>query len=193
MNRPYSLMIDPGHGGADPGALNERLQLKEKDVVLNIALIMHKIVAGGDYLFIPFMTRIWDKYVSLEDRCTKANELNIGAFLSIHTNARPRKGKPGIEIEAWKYPGSEKGQEFGQILIDYILNAVSPLIPVYSRGVKEGSFYVLKHTKMPAVIIELGFLTDDEEARFLIGWKNQRIIARALADASEFFLEGGPS
>jgi len=110
MSRPYSLMIDPGHGGKDPGAVNKRLGEKEKDIVLEIGLLTRRYAMREDYLYMPYMTRSCDKFVSLQGRCEKAKLYGVQAFLSIHTNARPSRGKYGIEIEAWCFPGSKRGR-----------------------------------------------------------------------------------
>jgi len=191
MSRPYSLMIDPGHGGKDPGAVNKRLGVKEKDIVLEIGLLTRRYAMREDYLYMPYMTRSCDKFVSLQGRCEKAKLYGVQAFLSIHTNARPSRGKYGIEIEAWCFPGSKRGRQFAQTIIDYLKLHLSEMVPFYSRGVKEGRFVVLRDTPMPAVLVELGFLSDNEEAVFLQDKDNQRLFARALADGSEYFLEGG--
>jgi len=191
MPRPYRVLIDPGHGGKDPGALNKKLGIKEKDIVLSIGNIMQSFVIRNDYLFKPYMTREEDVFISLKERCEMAKYLRVNVFLSIHTNARPMKGKYGIEIEAWCFPGSKKGRGFAQTLIDYLKISLTEMIPFYDRGVKEKAFYVLKHTPMTAALVELGFISDNEEALFLDDRDTQNKMAIALADGCEYFLEGG--
>lgn len=191
MSRPYALMIDPGHGGKDPGAVNERLRVNEKDIVLAVGLLTRRCAIRGDYLYMPYMTRDEDVFVGLQERCEKAKFQEVQAFLSIHTNARPARGKYGLEIEAWCYRGSKRGRGLAQTMIDYLSIHLSELIPFYSRGVKEGGFYVLRKTPMPAVLVELGFLSDNEEAVFLQDKDTQKKMALALAEGAEYFLEGG--
>ena len=190
-NRPYKLCIDPGHGGKDPGAVNKELGIQEKKINLAVALLMRGYVYTGDYLFDAYMTRHQDYFVSLHDRCGKALAWETNAFISIHTNARPMRGKPGIEIEVFHYPGSKKGREFANIALGLLLVDVGKVFKVISRGVKEAKYYVLKHTKMPAVLVELGFLSDNEEALFLSALENQKIMATAICEAAELFFEGG--
>lgn len=191
MSRPYGAFIDPGHGGRDPGAVNKSLGIKEKDINLNIGLLMRRCVIRGDYLYMPFITRDDDYYVSLQARCDKAKLYGVQAFLSIHCNARERKGKSGIELEIYHARGSKRGAQLAEIVLEHVFDATSKLIDCFNRGVKEKNFYVLAHTPMPAALIELGFITDDEEARFLNERKNQRTIAKALSEGVEYFLEGG--
>jgi len=190
-NRPYRLIIDPGHGGGDSGAVNKRLGIKEKDINLSVALLMRRSCWTGDYLFRAYMTRRKDEFVSLRDRCKKAAVWKANAFMSIHTNARPMRGKPGIEIEIFHCPGSKKGREFANITLGILLGEVRKATKVISRGVKEKTFYVLKHTTMPAILVELGFISDDEEALFLNETINQKMMAKALLEPAELFFEGG--
>jgi len=184
-------MIDPGHGGKEPGAVNKHHGLNEKDIVLSVGLLTRRFAIKGDYLYMPYMTRDDDYFVSLQERCDTAKLMGAQAFMSIHTNARPLRGKHGIELEVWCYPGSRRGREFAKTVIDFLEVQLSERIPFYSRGVKERAFYVLRHTPMPAVLVELGFLSDNEEAIFLNDRENQKIISWALADGAEYFLEGG--
>jgi len=192
-NRHYRLIIDPGHGGKDPGAVNKRLGIKEKDINLSVALLMRRFCWTGDYLFNSYMTRRKDEFVSLAERCKKADFFKVNAFMSIHTNARPMKGKPGIEIEVFHYPGSKRGREFANITLGLLLGEVRNVTEVISRGAKEKAFYVLKHNTMPAILVELGFISDDEEALFLNEPINQKMIAKALLEPAELFFEGGES
>lgn len=190
-SRPYRVMIDPGHGGGAPGAVNKTLDIKEKDITLAVALFMNHYNFQGDYLFSTWLTRNRDENISLEARCTKANTLNCNAFLSIHCNARHGKGKAGVEIEVYHYRSSKRGREFANIVLGMLLKSIGNETEVISRGVKVNSFYVLKHTRMPAILVELGFITDNEEALFLSKPKNQVIMAKALNEATELYLEGG--
>ncbi|MBA7513312.1 Sporulation-specific N-acetylmuramoyl-L-alanine amidase [subsurface metagenome] len=190
-SRPYRLCIDPGHGGKDPGAVNKELGIQEKKINLAVALFMRGYIYTGDYLFDAYMTRHQDYFISLRDRCGKALAWETNAFLSIHTNARPMRGIPGLEIETYHYPGSKKGEEFAAIVQEALIKDVGEISKVIDRGEKEGKYYVLKHTKMPAILVELGFLSDNEEALFLSTIDNQKLMATSLCEAAELFLEGG--
>ena len=185
------LVIDPGHGGRDPGAIDPIYGIQEKRITLNVALYL-KEWALRKGSFTPYLTRDDDSHVSLDERCFTSNACGADAFLSIHCNARERRGKPGIEIEAYHFPGSEKGRIFAGLISNKLEDQL--LLrgePFFNRGVKTYPYYVLKHTKAPAVLVELGFLSDPEEAVWLVGSKNQEALAAALGVASERFLLGG--
>ena len=189
-DRPYKVMIDPGHGGKALGAVNKDLVIIEKDINLSVANMLKKIVFSGDYLYETWSTRREDVSVSLKERCNKANHYKANAFLSIHCNARPAVGKKGLEIEVFHAVGSEKGKEFATLALNYLMTESRRLINVIRARVLAKDFYVLKHTSMPAILVELGFLPDPEEALFLNNKMNQKVMAKALAEATEHFLEG---
>ena len=189
MSRPYTVVIDPGHGGKDPGAVANNI--KEKDVNLEVALRLRKYVVRGDYLYYPFLTRGDDYYVSLRDRCEIAKTANASLFVSLHCNARPMRGKEGIEIETYYYPGSYMGEIVASVLFNFLFVEISDKHMCIPRGIKQKPFYVLKHTICPAVLVEMGFVTDPEEAEWLNQSANQQLLARALAEGIEISLEGG--
>jgi len=145
--KKYTIVIDPGHGGRDPGAVYAGH--KEKDIVLPIALYL-----GG---FLSNMancvyTRTADIYVPLRDRVFIANNVKTDAFISIHLNASLKHNARGEEI--WICPGSIRSSKLANSIATYI----DEIVPGKFRGIKEGNFYVLRKTKMPAVLIEVGFL-----------------------------------
>lgn len=191
MSEETFIVIDPGHGGKDPGAVSRKFNVREKDVNLAVALYMENYIRKDRFSFTPVLTRRQDVFVSLQDRCEIARAHKAAAFLSIHCNAREAKGKPGIEIEAFHYQGSEKGKQIAELVLKDLLEEIGKITTCIDRGVKTAGFYVLKHTSMPAALVELGFITDDEEALFLSGVRNQSILARSLAESLELYLEGG--
>jgi N-acetylmuramoyl-L-alanine amidase len=182
-------MIDPGHGGKDPGAVANGIL--GKDVNLAVALKLRKHVVKGDYLFTPFLTRDDDYFMSLKGRCGLANSLKAPLFVSLHCNARRSLGKEGIEIEVYHYPGSFIGENVATVLFNFLFQAIDEKYVCIPRGVKEGDYHVLRETTMPAVLVEMGFLTDPEEARWLNKPENQNVLAQAIAEGIEISLEGG--
>lgn len=185
------IVIDPGHGGEDPGAVSRKFGIKEKDINLAVALYAEDYIKKDNFSFTPVLTRRQDVFVSLQSRCEIARANKAAAFLSIHCNAREVKGRPEIELEAFYYQGSSLGRQLAELALKDLLSEVEKVTTCIDRGVKTAGFYVLKHTPMPAALVELGFITDDEEALFLSGIRNQRILARSLAESLELFLEGG--
>ena len=97
-------------------------------------------------------TRTADVYAPLRDRVFIANSMKADMFISIHVNASLKHNARGEEI--WIYPGSIKSAR----LADSIATFIDEIVPGKFRGIKEGKFYVLRKTKMPAVLIEVGFI-----------------------------------
>jgi len=189
--RPYLVIIDPGHGGNDPGAVNEKAGLREADVNLNLALLISDLLRLGDYLYRVTLTRHDDFFVSLENRCSLANNAHAAAFVSIHCNAAQDKNVRGHEV--WTSPGQTKGD----ILATELFTGLSAFMPNskarpdYDDGDpdKETNFYVLRHTFMPAALVEVEFISNDAAADYLKNQGNLRRIAFAMLDAIEFYLE----
>jgi len=176
--KEYTIVIDPGHGGKDPGAVYAGY--KEKDITLPIALYLGGFLSSTSHevnLKINCVyTRTADIYVPLRDRVFIANNVKADVFISIHLNASPKHNARGEEI--WIYPGSTKSAK----LADSIATYIDEIVPGEFRGIKEGNFYVLRETakkKIPAVLIEVGFLDNPKiplhypytqtKAAFIIG------------------------
>jgi len=193
-------MIDPGHGGSAPGAVNKELNLKEKDIVMEVARYMVAELEENYSHILPFLTRGGDVSVSLDSRCRLASVYEVDIFVSIHTNARLLKGKYGIEIETFHCKGSKTGKRLASVIQKNLLDQRNSL-PVIDRGVKVGErwskkrqkmmpFYVLKYTRMPAVLVELGFLSDFEEAVILSSVRHQQAMGKILAQSVDEFFKG---
>lgn len=198
------IMIDPGHGGRLPGAVNKKYNVKEKDINLKVALGVRKALIKYHPRIGAVLTRTADIHVSLNNRCLAADKANVDAFISIHCNSRPRKGIYGLEIESFHYRGSKLGFRLAQITLLQILSRfrtrVPKSFPVINRGVRIGErwstkrqkmrpFFVLANTKAPAALIELGFLCDDEEVLLLNNKTSQRYFALAIANAIAKYFE----
>ena len=184
-------MMDPGHGGLDYGVKSRDGQIYEIDINLSIVRIFRNIAYMTDYPFDAYTTRHEDKFIPLWNRVDLAKFWNVHAFMSIHCNAREAIGKDGLEIEVFHAVGSEKGRNFANLALGCLLCEARKKTAVISRGVKEKDFYVLKRTHCPAILVELGFISDPEEAEFLNDKKNQRIMAKALIEATQLYFESG--
>jgi N-acetylmuramoyl-L-alanine amidase len=157
------IVIDAGHGGHDSGATYRGM--KEKDITLEIAKKILWVCGNNTF----FLTRSTDVYLTLRERCDFANNMGADYFLSIHCNADPDSDEPGMPEargeELWIYEGSEKGMDYGKKLKKYI-DLIMPDEPF--RGVKEskhGQLHVLTHTKMPAGLVEVGFIDNSQTWR----------------------------
>lgn len=192
-DRPYLIVLDPGHGGEDPGAVNAGLKIKEADVNLEVARILERHVLDGDFLFRPLLTRTGDVLVSLQARCDISNRMKPDAFVSIHCNAAENKRAEGFEV--WTSKGNTPADSLATELY-WALQGAMPDVhgrSDYDDGDadKEKGFFVLRHTAAPAALLELDFISNDERATWLIQRSSQEKIAQELADAIEFWLEGG--
>ena len=167
------ICIDNGHGGIDPGAVNGKYL--EKAAALSIGLKLGSILAakGADVIY----TRDKDETVELGERCQIANKANADYFISIHLNAATAKSANGIETYA--YGTSGKGHELAKAVQKELIAKTGAT----DRGVKSANFYVLKHTKMPAILVETGFISNDAECLALFKDGYQSIIAEAIAKA----------
>jgi len=168
------IVIDPGHGGNDPGAIGIN-NLQEADVNLAIALETVRIL--GSLKLRIVLTRNDDRSVSLEERVAIAEQVKATAFVSIHANSAGLN-RPTINgTETYHFPGSEQGEE----LATNIQNNIVQSLQVVNRGVKTANFFVLRNTSMPAVLVETGFITGTQDASRLVNSTFQSQMARAIA------------
>jgi N-acetylmuramoyl-L-alanine amidase len=142
------VFIDPGHGGVDPGAVANGLQ--EKEITLQLAKEIQKILLNEYENIAIKMSRTTDQTVSLNSRTALANHWNADIFLSIHINA----GK-GTGFESYIYSNVGKMTKKYQ---DIIHNTIIKQVGFKDRGKKQADFHVLRNTKMPAVLTENGFI-----------------------------------
>ena len=166
------ICVDPGHGGAQPGAVNGRF--KEKVATLAISLrLRNKLKENG---FDVIMTRDTDIDVSLKSRCKISNDAGANAFVSIHLNSCHSDEPRGAET--WKW---HKTRQFSKTLADAVQADLIAATGAKNRGVKESDeYYVLRHTKASALVVECGFISNNEECRKLFTYTYQDRIADGI-------------
>lgn len=175
--RAHVVAIDAGHGGRDPGAIGPT-GLQEKDVVLDIAQRVRELLVRAGVRVV--MTRETDTYVDLPDRPRTAKQQGASVFVSIHANASTRSAVAGSET----YYLSPQSLVLAQ-LIQEELGRVPGLA---NRGVRTANFLVLREADMPAVLVEVAYLSNaDEEARLRQAAFRQRL-AEAVGRAVQRFL-----
>jgi N-acetylmuramoyl-L-alanine amidase len=221
--RRYTVVIDAGHGGHDPGAVAP--WGREKEIVLDVALrLKHLLEAQGVHVI---MTRDGDSFLSLPQRSTFATtDRNI--FVSIHANGADSSAAEGIETWVFGRPldpslieravrengggdvGAARTEEAariandiaGDILRETQLNYSLALANIVQdrlvgatgardRGVRQNLFYVIRNSRIPAILVELGFVSHPDEGRRLVRAEYQETLAEALADAVMEFLDNG--
>lgn len=169
------IVLDPGHGGRDPGAIGPT-GLTEAEVVLDIAQRTRRLltVDGHECL----MTRCTDEYVSLETRADFANQLHADLYMSIHCNAFTNPESHGTET--WYYDGSEQGKVLAVSMQEELVRRLG----LWNRGIKPTTtLSVLRRTKMPAVLLELAFISNPEEEAMLRLDGVRTLAAVAIYDA----------
>jgi N-acetylmuramoyl-L-alanine amidase len=166
------VVVDPGHGGGDPGAVGIG-GLQEKNTVLSISQQVVSFL--GQEGIRASLTRPDDQEIDLEPRVAFAERANADVFVSIHANSisMSRPDINGLET----YYNSPGGQRLAQVIHDAILQDVD----MRDRGVRKANFYVIKYTSMPAVLVEVGFVTGREDAARLADPAGRTRLAKAIA------------
>lgn len=165
------ICIDPGHGGKDPGASTQGVN--EKDIVLNVSTTLKQLLEKQGIQVI--MTRTNDTFVELKERCNIANREKADVFVSIHCNSASSTQAHGFEI--YHSQGSINGQKLAAD-IKLSVNENKSLIRA-DRGIKTANFTVLTGTNMPAVLVELAFISNDADRELLKTKQNE--FAQAIA------------
>lgn len=156
-----SILIDPGHGGKDPGA-SAASGLQEKEITLELSRLLRDKFSNDD-LEIE-MTRDKDEYVKLLDRAGQANEEDFEIFVSIHVNSSDNRDASGIEVLYASEKNVEIKEAEQKLLAKEILDAIIKETGAKSRGVKNRpDLIVLNKTKCVSALVEVGFLSNPQE------------------------------
>lgn len=170
-------VIDPGHGGSDPGAVGPS-GLREADVNLAIAQHVARYLLSSGVEII--LTRASDVDVSLEERVNIANQAEANVFVSVHCNASVSPEARGAET--YYHDESARGQSLAQ----HIQGNIAAL-GLYDRGVKsdytlyQSGLYVLRETVMPAALVEVEFISNPDGEQWLASPDNQNAAGKAIA------------
>lgn len=214
------VVIDPGHGGKDGGAIGDNGKLLEKNIVLSLSLKIGQELKKRGYKV--YYTRTKDRFINLRDRTKIANEKRASMFISIHANASPNKKRAssmqGIETFFLSPARSERSKEVAEkenksdleeanyfskqnflhslsrekiiasnrLAIDiqkYTLSSVRKRYKVKDGGVREAPFWVLVGAQdMPAVLVEIGYITHPSEGKRLATKAYQDLVAEGIAN-----------
>ncbi|CDQ18924.1 N-acetylmuramoyl-L-alanine amidase [Halobacillus karajensis] len=171
----WTIALDPGHGGRDPGASANGLV--EKELVLDVSLKASEYMenTGVDVV----MTRQTDWYPSLDGRVALATKNDADAFVSIHANAF---ASSATGVETFYYAAGLSNREYASVkLATFINNRLYKEMDMSNRGVKNVGYRVVKHNPLPAVLTEIGFLTNETDASKLKTDHYREAAARAIA------------
>lgn len=187
-NDRFLVCVDAGHGGTDSGAVDGREDEEFDDIVsyekyINVDIarrVVGSLAGKGVY---TSETRTTDKYVSLKERVDLANRLGANLFVSIHCNSSLTKTPPyPVGIETFHYPPTQEyTNPNDKLAATLVQENVIKFTGAVSRGVKTEKFYVLTHTKMPAVLIECGFLNNPAEEKLLNDPEYRKKVAQGIA------------
>ncbi|AWG43019.1 N-acetylmuramoyl-L-alanine amidase [Candidatus Borreliella tachyglossi] len=230
-NRPRitSIVVDPGHGGHDGGAVvthninGHDITLLEKDFALTYSIHLYKILSNYFLDRNIFLTRVDDVFVPLKDRAEFANAIkpefpNNVIFLSIHANKAPSPEARGVEF--WYLPQNSKrevvrnlkgydirdnrylrelndildikykyeSKKLAEILYKIFINALDE---TKIRSIREEQWFVIKNSSMPAVLVEIGFLSNISDAMLILDYnymsKVNILILESLIEFIEFY------
>ncbi len=174
-NGKVLVMLDPGHGGKDPGAINDS-GLREVDVILPIAKRVAEILSRQGVAV--KMTRDSDYFVGLDERVTMSRDAGASLFVSIHANSID--GRPDVNgLELYHY---NLGQSFAETVHSTILDYVNKNgFYLANRNVRSARFLVLRKSSIPAILVETGYLTSEAEAARLRRDDYQKVMAEGIA------------
>ncbi len=218
------VVIDPGHGGQDPGAIGFS-GVYEKDIALDVSLRLGKHIQENYPDVEVIYTRKTDKFVSLYDRAKLANQEKADLFISIHANAATNRSAYGSEtwvlglhksaaaLEVAKRENASilmeedhetKYEDFNpnnpddyiglslrqSVHLDQSLSLAAKVqhefkntVKRYDRGVKQAGFLVLYKTTMPAVLVELGFVSNQKEEKYLASEQGKADLSKSIYEA----------
>jgi len=220
----FVIVLDPGHGGKDPGAVSQDGLIKEKDLTLDIAMKLKAKIESALPNSAVALTRNKDMFLTLEDRAFVANSMKADLFLSIHCNSDAEPDAEGIETYFLSKSDSKKAMlaavrenetplaemtDFENALIDHIATSkttesVKLATTVHDqvmrklgltagvgrdRGVKAAPLYVLLGAKMPAIMVECGFISNTSDKNKLTSPGYRDSIANGLADGLITYLQ----
>lgn len=230
----FTVVIDPGHGGKDPGAVGRIV--REKDLNLDVSLMLGKMISEAyDTSEVKVVyTRTNDVFIPLQDRADIVNKNNADLFICIHTNSAENRSVSGAEtfvlgtekmdrnldvamrensvIKLEKdyqtaYQGFDPNSIDSYIMfelmqnnyMDRSLNYATMVQRHFSdslrradRGVRQAAFWVLLKSACPSVLVEMGFISNAEEERYLASTKGKEDIARALFRSFQTFCKRQP-
>jgi N-acetylmuramoyl-L-alanine amidase len=192
------IVIDPGHGGQDPGTMNPSLRLTEKHLALDLAKRLERIMREQGYEVL--MTRSTDEFIELTDRSEQANRWNADFFVSLHFNAVTSGRVSGAETYAFTAQGDASSARSRETASDqkfyaannqdvwnmlaafYVQRELVSDLGTADRGVKRARFAMLRDLKCPGILIEGGFVTNDREGRNIGSAAYREKMATAIAE-----------
>lgn len=177
----YTVVLDAGHGGNDSGTFSGKIL--EKNITLPVTEIMQDLLEAQGINVV--MTRTEDVYVGLEERTEISNAEDPDLFVSIHCNSY-EKDSSIKGMECYYQAEGVAGQEFAEQIMELIAQRGH----TKSRGARAEEYYVTQHTEAPAILIELGFMSNSSECTKLNSSEYQQVLAQDIVDGIVLCLTG---
>ncbi len=185
---PPLIIIDPGHGGEDQGTLSLiKPAYQEKHLTLATANLLRDYLQKLGYR--TKMTRTSDVFVSLPLRAKIANDANAAFFVSVHYNSAPSKEAHGIEVFYYRSDTDSTRSNLSKDLATEVLGQIINMSKAKSRGVKHGNYAVIRETKMPAILVEGGFLTNADELEKIKDPQYLKVLAWGIAQGVDRYIK----
>lgn len=222
QNRKFTVVIDPGHGGKDPGAVGSNS--KEKDIVLSVGLKLGKLIENNHSDVSVVYTRKDDRFVELNQRAGIANRAHADLFISLHCNALDRRKTSPQGVETFvlglhrskdnldvakaensvimyeedysvKYEGFNPNEPESYIIFEFMANEFLDRSVYFAsmvqnqlvtnskrvnRNVRQAGFLVLREVAMPSVLVELGYISNREDERYMKSEGGQTSLAASI-------------
>ncbi|MBC1357757.1 N-acetylmuramoyl-L-alanine amidase [Listeria booriae] len=175
-----TIVIDPGHGGNDPGAQGQNGTVEKKATLKTAKAVAKRLEQSGAKVI---LTRDSDEYISLKERAQKAEKYNADAFISLHFDSVPDANNTSVNGQTTYYYKNKD-----QSLADSINASLASNLSSKNRGTRSGDFYVLRENTQPSVLLELGYLSSsiDEQQLNSSGFREK--VADSIYDGlSNYF------
>ncbi|OBZ12738.1 N-acetylmuramoyl-L-alanine amidase [Bacillus sp. FJAT-26390] len=182
LKKKYKVVIDAGHGGKDPGAEGVSGQ-REKLFTMSLSAKVYDLLKL-DERFEPYMTRSDDTFIDLDERPEIANQMNADAFVSIHANTYTDPSVGGTET----FYRHDDSIQLAQVVHDSVVKELG----FDDRGIKNGQLKVLSLSKVPAILLEVGYLTNPAQEAALLSEDGQDRTARAIVDGLKQYFMNKP-
>jgi len=170
--KTFTVVIDAGHGGKDHGAVVN--SATEKEITKRVSDQIANLNSDKDVVI--HFTRAEDDFVSLQDRTDKINSLKPDLVLSLHVTSNPNTTASGMEFYVCKdNPKADESKSFAEKIEQKFIGK-----NYKSRGVKEAPFFILKKSEAPAVLVELGFISNATDNKYLTDKAEQDKIAETI-------------
>ena len=166
----HKVVIDAGHGGSDVGAT--RNGAHEKFITLDVAKRVEKLLKEQGYDVL--MTRTGDSYVSLQDRVQMSEDYEPDIFVSIHVNSSTSETSRGVETHYYHQESIPLAQS--------VHASIASAVDSPNRGLFKSKFYVINHTTDPAILVEIGFISNTAERAALLGDSRKQATAKAIVE-----------